>query len=308
MNRDEIIEALSKPCAKPVLAKRLIELDGDNAVPAILNSICLDCACETIPNEKIQILGSQKSLLVVDSAIGILDELNYEESVEEDAGDIADEYWRIRSSMTKLLAECGQVAKAKVLDQLETKNTEVLHCYISVLASLGVEEANSKICDIFNQYRDVDFSIHLSCLEYFGSVKSESNRELLISELTRKERRNDGWFRRMAANNLGHYSDTGSISRLMSMCIEDSEWYARLGAVEGLKKVNDKSVVLVLERCLNDENYNVGVTAVEALSKFKGKRVYKILKDCVSSQSIDEKVKNKASDGLSNFSFFDRML
>lgn len=173
---------------------------------------------------------------------------------------------------------------------------------------MGVKDANSKICDIFNKFRDVEFSIHLSCLEYFGSIKSESNRELLISELTRKERRNDGWFRRMAANNLGHYSDADSISRLMSMCIVDSEWYARLGAVEGLKKAKDKSVVLVLERCLSDENYNVGVTAVEALSLIKGKRAYKILKGSVSSPSIDDKVKSKASDAISKFSFVDRML
>lgn len=129
MNRDEIIEALSKPWAKPIFVKKLIEIDGDNAVPIILNSICLDCACETIPDEKIQVLGAQKSLLVVDSAIGILERLNYEESVEEDAGDIADEYWRIRSSMTKLLTECGEVAKAKVLDQLETK---ILKYYIAI--------------------------------------------------------------------------------------------------------------------------------------------------------------------------------
>ena len=162
MTRDEIVEALSKPWAKPILAKRLLEMDGDSAVSPILNSICLDCACESIPDEKIRVLGSHKSPVVVDAAIRILEKLNYEETVEEDAGDIADEYWRISSSMTKLLTECGEISKSKVLDHLNTKNTEVLCCYISILASLGVKEANSRICETFRKYQDVEFSIHLS--------------------------------------------------------------------------------------------------------------------------------------------------
>lgn len=73
---------------------------------ALLTDILHDCGWATIPCDKIAMLASNIQLDDVDELIRVVENLDLCE-LEQDAGDIGDEYWSIASSIARTLVTLG---------------------------------------------------------------------------------------------------------------------------------------------------------------------------------------------------------
>ena len=92
----------------------------------LLKSVYNDCGWETIPLEKITILASQMEFGDVDTLMADIESLDLNH-LENDAGDVGDEYWRIAVSVARILVSLG----SDVISTLEKYRTSP-HKYVAM--------------------------------------------------------------------------------------------------------------------------------------------------------------------------------
>jgi hypothetical protein len=121
-------------------ASALAEQKYYSAVPDILKSIIRDCGWEIIPDLKIAAMIKLADSSSVSLMVRYLDRLD-ESDLEEDCGDVSDEFWRIQTAICRILVGIGSQVTEPVRAALAlTNNRFTQSCITEVLIELGQAE------------------------------------------------------------------------------------------------------------------------------------------------------------------------
>jgi HEAT repeat protein len=233
------------------------------AFRAILAEIQQDCGWEQIPYDKIAALARLCGPAEVDHLIDTLDGLD-DVDLWDDAGDMGDEYWRLRIAYSQTLAGVGESAVEPLLHALSRENPKTRVYAARALGLIGTPRAFEPIVTLLAQETDAPLRIPL--IEVLGQLRDERAVAVLLPYLTAAERANRGWIVRMAANALGQLGSEAVIGPLAEVLAADADWFARLGAAEGLRKMQHPRAVDALRSALGDGDSRV---AAEAAAGFE---------------------------------------
>ena len=106
----------------------------------ILAEIKRDCGWEQIPYDKVSALAKVSGPAEVDHLISELDALDDADLVG-DAGDMADEYWRLRTAYSQALAEVGEPAIEPLLRALGREKPDTRAGAARALGLIGTPRA-----------------------------------------------------------------------------------------------------------------------------------------------------------------------
>jgi HEAT repeat protein len=220
----------------------------------LLAEIQRDCAWEHIPYDKMSALAHLCGSTEVDRVIRELDALDNADLVD-DAGDVGDEYWRLRTAYSQVLAEVGEIAIDPLLRALGSENPETRGYAARALGKIGNSRAFSPIVDLLAA--DTVGGTRLLLIEALGELRDDRAVSILLPYLKAREQLNRGWIIRIAANALGKIGSDSVIEPLAEVLDSDSDWFARLGAAEGLRMVRHPSAAAALLRALKDADSRV---------------------------------------------------
>jgi HEAT repeat protein len=224
----------------------------------LIAEIRRDCGCEHIPYKKISALARVCGAAEIESLIRELDALDDADLVD-DAGDMSDEYWRLRTAYSQALAEIGGPAVEPLLCALASANPQTRAYAAKSLGLIGAPHAFEPIVGLLAR-EPVD-STRLSLIEALGELRDSRAVPILLEHLRAPEQANRGWTVRLAANALGTIGGEEVIGPLSEVLASDPDWFARLGAAEGLRKVRHPSAAKALRRALKDEDARVRAAA-----------------------------------------------
>lgn len=228
----------------------------------ILDEIKRDCAWEQLPYDKISALAEVCGSVEVEHLIQELDALDDADLVD-DAGDMEDEYLRLRLSYSQTLAAVGAPAIEPLLKALGSGNPKTRGYAARALGLIGNPCAFGSIVTLLSNESDNLIRMHL--IETLGNLRDERGVEVLLPFLKVPEQANRGWLIRMTANALGELGGEGVISPLAEVLLTDPDWFARLGAAEGLRKISHPLATKALRQALNDEDARVRAEVSEGL-------------------------------------------
>jgi bilin biosynthesis protein len=230
---------------------------------AILADIKRDCGWEHIPYDKISAMARLCGPAEVDRLILELEALDNAD-LEDDAGDGIDEYWRLRAAISQALAEVGEPAVEPLLQALNSRNAQTRAYAATALGLMGAKRAFDPICALLAYEGDV--MIRMSLLEALGGLGDARAVAVLLPYLTPPEQQNRGWMIRVAANALGRIGTEGVIKPMAEVLATEPDWFARLGAAEGLRKIQHPLAVEALRAALKDEDARVRAEARKGFS------------------------------------------
>ncbi len=228
----------------------------------MLADIQRDCAMEAIPYQKFSALARLCGPTEVEHLIRELDTLD-NANLKDDPGDMVDEYWRLRTAYSHILAEVGEPAIEPLLRALSSRNPQTRAYAARTLGLIGTQRAFSPLVTMLA--REGDDIIRMSLIEALGKLRDERAIEVLLPYLKRSEQKNRAWFIRMTANALGCIGSEVVIRPLSEVLVTDPDWFARLGAAEGLRKVRHPSAAAALRRAFEDEDARVRSEAAAGL-------------------------------------------
>jgi HEAT repeat protein len=228
----------------------------------LLAEIQRDCGWEHIPYDKISALVRLCGPAEVDHLIRELDALDDADLVD-DAGDIGDEYWRLRTAYSQALAEVGEIAIEPLLRALGSENSKTRAYAAKALGRIGTKQAFSPI--MARLATETDDVIRMSLIEALGELRDERAVPVLLPYLKPPEQVNRGWIIRIAANALGSIGGESVIGPMAEVLASDPDWFARLGAAEGLRKMRYPSAAAALRLALKDEDARVRAEAAAGL-------------------------------------------
>jgi hypothetical protein len=229
---------------------------------AILSEIKRACGLEYIPSDKISALARICGPAEVDHLIQELDDLD-DADLQDDAGDIGDEYWRLRIAYSQALAEIGGPAVESLLRALGSENPQTRAHAARALGRIGEQRAFSPIVALLAV--EGDDTIRMRLMEALGELRDERAVAVLLPYLKGEEQRNRGWIIRIAANALGNIGSESVIEPLAEVLANDPDWFARLGAAEGLGKIRNPLATAALHGALKDEDSRVRAEALAGL-------------------------------------------
>jgi hypothetical protein len=96
----------------------------------LLTSVLRDCGWEIIPQDKIAALAAKVQLDDVDDLVRVVENLDLT-ALEHDAGDIGDEYWRVSSSVARVLVTLGPMVMPRL-----GKHRNSHHTYVNMLVEM----------------------------------------------------------------------------------------------------------------------------------------------------------------------------
>jgi HEAT repeat protein len=228
----------------------------------LLAEIQRDCGWELIPYDKISALARLCGSAEVDHLIRQLDALNDADLVD-DAGDVGDEYWRLRTAYSQALAEVGETAIEPLLRALGSESSKTRAYAAKALGRIGTGRACSPIIALLAT--ETDDVIRMSLIEALGGLRDERAVAVLLPYLKAPEQVNRGWIIRVAANALGSIGSESVIGPMAEVLASDPDWFARLGAAEGLRKIRHPSATTTLRLGLKDEAARVRAEASAGL-------------------------------------------
>lgn len=202
---------------------------------SLLTEIKSDCACEHIPFDKIATLARLTEPAEVAHLIGELDALD-DADLEDDAGDVSDYYWRLRTAYSHILAGIGEPAVGPLIQALQSENAPTRGYAAKALGLMGCKRAFDAVNLLLA--REQDWAVRLMLMEALGGIGDERGLAALLPYLKAPEQLNRGWIVRTAANALGSIGTDSVVLPLAEMLRTDPDWFARLGAAEGLRKMN----------------------------------------------------------------------
>jgi len=228
----------------------------------LLAEIQQDCGWEHIPYDKISALARLCGAAEVDHLIRELDKLNDADLVN-DVGDIGDEYWRLRTAYSQALAEVGEAAIEPLLRALGSENPKARAYAAKALGRIGTGCAFSPIIDLLAT--ETDGVIRMSLIEALGGLRDERAVTVLLPYLKAPDQVNRGWIIRVTANALGSIGSESVIGPLAEVLVSDPDWFARIGAAEGLRKIRHPSAAASLRKALKDDDARVRAAAAAGL-------------------------------------------
>ena len=137
MDREQLLNDLRTfTAASDAAATALAALGDRSALPAILSAIACDCGFEVIPDQKIAAFVRLADSGAVPLLVALLERLD-EAELEDDAGDIGDEFWRIQTAVRRILVGMGPQVVEPVRSALAaTGNRFARDCLGRVLVEL----------------------------------------------------------------------------------------------------------------------------------------------------------------------------
>jgi HEAT repeat protein len=220
----------------------------------ILKEIKRDCAWEVLPYDKVSELARVCGLDEVYQLIRELDALRDEDLVE-DAGDMGDEYWRLRTAYSQALAEVGELAVLPLLEALVSTNPSTVAYAARALGLIGAVRAYGPLVALLGTAEDD--TLRMSLIEALGRIRDERAVSILLPHLKPEKEQNRGWIIRMTANALGTIGAESTIGPLAEVLAMDPDWFARLGAAEGLRKIRHPLAAAALRKARTDEDARV---------------------------------------------------
>ncbi len=232
----------------------------------LLAEILHDCGLECIPYDKISALAQLCGPSEVAVLLEELDSLD-DAAIETEPDDVRDEYWRRRMALSQALAEAGQPAVEPLLQALNHSNPQTRSYVARALGLLGTKRAFEPIVELL--LREQDNGLKLALIEALGELHDERAVEVLLPYLSIPEQINRGWLIRLAANALGKIGTERVIQPLAEVLVSHRDWFARLGAVEGLRKMRHPRAVQALRPALSDADARVRREAAAALRELE---------------------------------------
>jgi HEAT repeat protein len=229
---------------------------------ALLLEIKSDCGWECIPSDKISALARLCGPAEIERLIQELDALDDADLVG-DAGDGIDEYWRLRTSYSRALAGAGRPAVEPLLRALGSQNRRTREYAAEALGAIGDPRAFDPLVAML-AHGGAD-TLRMSLLKALGELKDPRAIGVITPYLKAPEQVNRGWIIRMAANALGQIGSEEVIGPLTEVLVGDPDWFARLGAAEGLRKMRHPGATAPLRRALQDEDARVREEAAAGL-------------------------------------------
>jgi HEAT repeat protein len=229
---------------------------------SILAEIQRDCGWEHIPYDKITALARVCGPAEVDQLIRELNSLDDADLVD-DAGDVGDDYWRLRTAYSQTLAEVGEPAVEPLLRALGSENPETRLYAARALGLIVTPRAFDPIVALLAG--EQEDTTRMGLIEALGNLRDARAVSVLLPYLKAPEQRNRGWIIRMAANALGCIGTEEVIGPLSEVLVNDPDWFARLGATEGLRKMRHPLAREALGRVLEDEDARVRAEASAGL-------------------------------------------
>lgn len=230
----------------------------------IYSEVTRSCSCEAVSEELNVKLGEVCGEEEIRVLLRYLEDLDNAD-IEDDSGDVRDYYWRLRTSISDALAAAGDIAIPYLLKALESPNLEAAQYAARSLGKIRAVEAIEPITNILNS--SIENADRLTYLSALGDMKDESIVSILVSYLNKSHEENGGWLVRCSANALGNIGLESSIKPLADVLSNDQEWFARLGAAEGLGKLAYEGSLLSLKKALNDSDHRVSKVAQESINK-----------------------------------------
>lgn len=237
-----------------------------NTFELLLAEIKRDCGWEHVPYDKISEIAKLCGPAEVARLIAELNALN-DADLEDDAGDIGDEYFRLRTAYSQALTEVGEPAIDPLLHALDSKNPHTRSSSARALGRLGAKQAYTLLVNLLT--KEFDFQIRLEMMRSLGELRDQRAVEILLPYLKVPEQINRGWIVQTAANALGKIGTESVIEPLTEVLCNDPDWFARLGAVEGLCGIKHPDVRPVLQRALNDVDERVRNQAARGLEELR---------------------------------------
>lgn len=150
----------------------------------------------------------------------------------DDAGDVGDEVFRLRTAAKAGLLAAGVRVIPFLRARLDVSTREARHAVVlRVLAELG-DRSVLPIAEVWSSVED-DESLRWSALEAIGLLRVPGSEALLRAALARPGEINHGWLKRITAVALARLGDFDALEVLL----DDPDWFARLGVAEGLKEL-----------------------------------------------------------------------
>jgi HEAT repeat protein len=236
---------------------------------SLLADILHDCGLECIPSDKIsalaRICGPSEVANLIDELDGLRDT-----DIADEPDDVKDEYWRRRMALSQILAQVGQLAVIPLLHALSSANPQTYSYAARALGLMRAVPAFEPIADLL--LRERDYMVKIGLIEALGDLGNERVIDVLLPFLHVPEQQNRGWTIRLVANALGKIGTERVIQPLVDVLESDPNWFARLGAVEGLRKLRDDRAEAGLRTALADADARVRQEAAAALRDLANKQ------------------------------------
>lgn len=206
---------------------------------------------ESIPKDEAIIAAARAcGLPEIESLIQSLDDLD-DADLDDDAGDVRDDYWRIRVTNSNILGHIGALAVEPLIQALHSDNPQTRLWVARALGMIGDKRAFDPIVAAADKEQEnIDRIWILSAL---GGMRDERAIDILLPYLIIPKQLNHQHIVSTAAKALGKTTSKRVIEPLAMVLAEHEEWYARIGAVDGLAHIKDWRSIEALRKAMNDD-------------------------------------------------------
>jgi HEAT repeat protein len=217
-------------------------------------------------DEKLSRLAQLSGIRGTERLIRELDRLDDADLVD-DSGDMADAYWRLRGAITRTLAKIGGKALPSLIKALSSQNPQTR---AHSARAIGEMKAVSAADGLMQHLAIEDNQVALRGIIWaLGEIKDPRGVSVLCALLPQHGVAADKWLVRTVANALGAIGTDDAIQMLRLLYENNSDWFKRLGAVEGLSVISSLSAQDVLSNASGDADSRVRRVAEEALLKHR---------------------------------------
>lgn len=240
-----------------------------SAFSQLYEEVIKTCSFESMSEELNHRLGQACASNEVALLIEKLESLKNEDLVD-DAGDISDFYWRLRTSISDALAAAGHISVDPLLSTLSSSNPQAAQYAARSLGLLKEQRALEPIISKMHQAPTV--AEKFAYIGALGDIGGERIIGELIPYLGRSDEINGGWLVRLSATALGKTGNVAVLEPLTSVLATDSDWFARLGAAEGLGLLGNAQALPALQQALEDTDHRVAKAAQESIHMICARR------------------------------------
>ncbi len=184
---------------------------------------------------------------------GLWNELVRADGVDlaDDAGDVGDELWRLRSAVKEGLVALGQRSVPFLRARVSVELSEPRHhLALDVLAQLH-DVSIEPIAEAWAL--DVDESRQRAGVSMLGHLRIAGTDAVVLRALATPPPVNGGWLKRIAAVALARLGNVEALEVLL----DDADWFARLGVAEGLAELQPRDVARLRRRLDVDADQRV---------------------------------------------------
>lgn len=176
----------------------------------------------------------------------------------DDAGDVGDEVFRLRTAARAGLLAAGARVIPLLRSRLDVSTREARHTVVlRVLGELG-DRSVLPIAAAWSSLEENE-SLRWAALETIGLLRVPGSQTLLRAALARPGEINHGWLKRITAVALARLGDVDALEVLL----DDADWFARLGVAEGLKELKGDRAKRLRQRVEKDVDARVRAAAKE---------------------------------------------